>query len=62
MESPAREAYRMRCKHYGVLSGLCCKKSIYYCKGALTVAYDVLCTPDSKCARMKRWDKMNKDK
>lgn len=61
-ETKEREAYRTKCKHYGVLSGLCCKKSIYYCKGALTVAYDVLCTPDCGCARMKRYDEMNKHK
>lgn len=39
METKEREAHRKACRHYGVLSGLCCKKSIYYCKGALTVAY-----------------------
>lgn len=59
-EAKEREAYRMRCKHYSMLSGLCCKKSIYYCKGALTVAYDVLCTPDCGCARMKKYDKRKK--
>ena len=60
-ESKEREAYRMKCKHYGVLSGLCCKKSLYYSKGALTIAYDILCTPDCDCARMRRFDKRKKD-
>lgn len=61
MESKEREAYRMKCKHYGVLSGLCCKKSHYYSKGALTIALDISCTPDCDCARMKRYDKRKKD-
>ena len=60
IESKEREAYRMKCKHYGVLSGLCCKKSLYYSKGALTIAYDIYCTPDCDCARMRRYDKRHK--
>lgn len=59
-ESKEREAYRMRCKWHGVLSGLCCKKSHYYSKGALTVAYDIYCTPDCDCERMRRFDKRKK--
>lgn len=62
MESPAREAYRKRCKHYGKASGLCCEQSHYYCKGEATIAVDILCTSDCNCARMKRYDKMNKHK
>lgn len=60
-ESKEREAYRMKCKWYGKASGLCCDKSHYYCKGALTIAVDVACTPDCDCARMKRYDKRKKE-
>lgn len=62
MESKEREAYRMKCKHYGVLSDLCCNKSHYYSKGGLTIAVDIACTPDCGCARMKRYDKRTKTK
>lgn len=60
MESPAREAYRMRCRNYGVDSG-CGKRS--YVKRIDTihsVGIVILCTPDCNCARMRRYDKMNK--
>lgn len=60
-ESKEREAYRMKCRHHSRVSDLCCDKSHYYCKGALTIAYDILCTPDCDCARMKRYDKRKKD-
>lgn len=60
METKEREAYRMKCKHYGV-EGLCCDKSHYYSKGILTIAVEIACTPDCNCARMKRYDKRKKD-
>lgn len=61
MESKEREAYRMKCEHRGILSGLCCKKSHYYSRGVLTVAVDIACTPDCNCLRMKRFDKQKKE-
>lgn len=61
MESREREAYRKGCRHHSRVSDLCCKKSHYYCKGALTIAVDVACTPDCDCARMRRFDKRRKD-
>lgn len=63
MESPAREAYRMRCKHYGPDSG-CGKRSyIKHINAIHSVGIVILCTPDGlrcNCARMKRYDKMKK--
>lgn len=72
METKEREAYRMRCKHYSDVSGHCRKQSGELGR-KLTVVdrqfrwvstgfIDVLCTPDCGCARMKRWDKRNKEK
>lgn len=62
METKERESHRKACRHYGALSGLCCKKSLYYSVGVLSIAYDIYCTPDCDCARMKRFDKLNKEK
>lgn len=67
MESPAREVYRKRCKHYGV-EGNCRKRSLNI--SAYEPIWDttmkmyavVNCTPDCNCARLKRYDKMKKDK
>lgn len=70
-ETKEREAYRMKCKHYGV-EGNCHKQSGELGR-KLTVVdrqfrwvstgfIDVLCTPDCGCERMKRYDKLNKDK
>ena len=61
MESKEREAYRRRCKHYGVDSG-CGKRSYIKRINAInSIGIVILCTPDCKCARMKRYDKMNKE-
>lgn len=43
-------------------AGFDCEQSHYYCKGEATIAVDILCTSDCNCARMKRYDKMNKHK
>ena len=67
MESKEREAYRKRCKHYGV-DGNCREQSImrelYTTHGELFCRKPLLisCAPDCNCARMKRYDKMNKKK
>lgn len=58
IENKEREAYRKACRHYVDASGHCRGLS----KCGCGYAYDILCTPDCKCARMKRYDKMNKDK
>ena len=72
IETKEREAYRMRCKHYSELSGHCYKQSgeigrrMEFVNGKfMWVAsgfIDIYCTPDCNCARMKRYDKLNKDK
>ena len=67
MESKEREAYRMKCKHYGT-DGVCWKLShslgqwhgIVF--APLVGHITMRCTPDCGCERMKRWDKMNKEK
>lgn len=61
MESPAREAYRKRCRHYGV-EGNCRKQSHAERIYGYYFAVDIACTPGCNCARMKRYDKMNKHK
>lgn len=72
MECKEREAYRMRCKYYHYGSDHCTKQSGELGR-KLTVVdgqfrwvstgfIDILCTPDCNCARMRRWDKMNKVK
>ena len=63
-ESPAREAYRMRCKHYGV-DGDCHNYSTALRPGWVCWTFErghvsITCTPDCNCARLKRYDKMNK--
>lgn len=60
-ESPAREAYRMRCKHYGVDGG-CRKQSHAKRIYGYYFAVDIACTPDCNCARMKRYDKQHNEK
>ena len=60
-ESKEREAYRMRCRYYGV-EGNCHKQSHAERIYGYYFAVDVACTPDCNCARMKRCDKMNKEK
>ena len=60
MESPAREAYRTKCKRYGVEGG-CGKRSYIKRINAInSIGIVILCTSDCNCARMKRYDKMNK--
>lgn len=65
MESSAREAYRKKCKHYGV-EGNRRKRSLNITAygpiwGTTMKMYAVVnCAPDCNCARMKRYDKMNK--
>ncbi len=58
-ESNEREAYRKRCKHYGVDGG-CRKQSHAERIYGYYFAVDIACTPDCKCARMKRFDKRKK--
>ena len=66
MESPAREEYRKRCKHYGVdgncLSGKRVSADGYTHISLLKAHIQIACTPDCNCTRMKRYDKMNKHK
>lgn len=62
METKEREAYRMMCRYYGYDGG-CGKRP--YVKGINafnSMGIVILCTPDCDCARMKRYDKLNKDK
>ena len=65
MESKEREAYRMKCKHYNYASDHCGKRShgrksfdLFYAPYVEFV--DFICTPDCKCARMRRYDKLNR--
>lgn len=67
-ETFEREEYRMRCKHYAVLSGHCRKQSGSFGKQYPGFLYsrpigfiDINCTPDTNCARMKRYDKLHKE-
>lgn len=57
MESPEREAYRKKCRHYADASGHCRGLS----KAGCGYAYDILCSPESKCTRMKKYDKLHND-
>ena len=66
METKEREAYRMACKYRGVNDN-CIKRSSpirpYFMSFVLWTGHTfVACTPDCGCARMKRYDKLNKDK
>ena len=49
MESKEREAYRMKCRHYGV-EGNCHKQSHAERIYGYYFAVDVACTPDCDCA------------
>lgn len=67
METPEREAYRMKCRYYSEPNGHCRKQSgpIGYRFVANPIRcvpigfIDILCTPDTDCARMKRYDKLH---
>lgn len=60
-ESKEREAYRMKCKHYGC-EGNCGKRSYVKRINAFTSAGILFyCTPDCDCARMRRYDKRMKE-
>lgn len=66
-ETKEREAYRMKCKHYNYASDHCSKQSHGRKRFNLPFApyvefVDFVCTPDCGCERMKRYDKLNKDK
>ena len=56
-ETKEREAYRKACRHYGV-EGNC--RGLSRCGHGC--AYDVMCSETAQCRRMKRYDKMNKEK
>ncbi len=64
-ESFEREQYRMECKHYGEPNGHCCKQSgacmpkFGFPFARKTAFIDINCTPDTDCARMKRYDKLH---
>lgn len=60
-ESKEREAYRMKCRYHSPASGHCGRKS--HCERiyGFYFAVDIACTPDCNCARMKRYDEMNKE-
>lgn len=60
MESKEREAYRMKCRYYGV-EGNCHKQSHAERIYGYYFAIDIACTPDCDCARMKRFDKRKKE-
>lgn len=64
MESPAREAYRKKCRYYGAdgncLSGKRVSADGYTHISLLKSHIQIACTPDCNCTRMKRYDKMNK--
>lgn len=65
MESKEREAYRMKCKHYGT-DGVCWEQphSLGQWYGIVFAPFvghiTKCCTPDCDCARMRRYDKRNK--
>lgn len=61
MESKEREAYRMKCRYYGV-NGNCYKQSSSVLIYGYYVAVDISCTPNCDCARMRRFDKLNNTK
>lgn len=56
-ESDERFQYRMSCKHIGMYER-CNRKSGTY--GNIHVS--IGCTPDNDCPRMKRYDKLHKEK
>lgn len=60
MEGKEREAYRMKCKHYGVVGG-CYARSRTFSNERVTIAAELDCTPDCDCARMSRYDKRKKE-
>lgn len=62
MESKEREAYRMKCRYYGCDGG--CGKRSYakHINAFNSMGIVILCAPDCGCARMRRYDKLNKDK
>lgn len=57
METNNRKAYREKCRNYGV-EGFC--RGLSKCGHGY--AYDVMCSENAQCRRMKRYDKMNKTK
>lgn len=59
MESNDRKAYREKCRYYGVDGG-CGRRSHAERIYGYYFAVDIACTPGCGCARMKRWDKLNK--
>ncbi len=64
-ETKEREAYRMRCKYYHYGSYHCTKQShgrkrFNFPYAPYVEFVDFICTPDCGCARMRRWDKLNK--
>lgn len=58
-ETPEREYYRYKCKHYGDGSGICYLQSGWSTdhKSHITIG----CTANAKCRRMKNYDKNHKD-
>lgn len=66
-ETTEREAHRKACRYYNYASDHCSKKShgrkrFNFPYAPYVEFVDFICTPDCKCERMKRWDKLNKDK
>lgn len=66
-EIKEREAYIKACRHYNYASEHCSKQS--HGRKRFNPPYapyvefvDFVCTPYCDCARMRRWNKMNKDK
>ena len=59
-ESVDRYIYRISCKHYLEPQGLC----LAGCFSDLSTGWslDTLCTENTKCQRMKRYDKNNRNK
>lgn len=62
MESKEREAYRMKCRYYGV-EGNCHKQSrTFFTRSEISdtelkIHMIANCTPHSICERMRRYDK-----
>lgn len=52
-ETPERMLYRMKCKHHGMYDK-CFKKSGWFGNCHVSIG----CDPDTKCDRMKRYDKL----
>lgn len=65
-ETKEREAYRMKCRYYGV-EGNCHKRSLDITAygpiwdTTMKMYAVVNCTPDCGCTRMKRFDKRKKE-